>query len=424
MRLHRARHGGRVGDVHVGPGEPLDLVVGERGGPQEILAEHAARAENEHLHPERNSTGTVGRVLRAWLSRPAAVLALALPAPVLAGDWPDPSAIRVGDETVAVATSGDSAPIFRVLRSPDMRSWRIAGSVFVRRPALGGARLLGAGDHPPAERRASRSSTARASRTGSSGTASGWRPPPAPEGPWRDLGQAAALHQVRVDRSLPDPRRARPAAPAVEGGRQRFDRPTPIFAQRWREDGRRLIGRPRELIRNNPRAGSARWSRRAHVERRGGYFYLLYSGGLCCTRKCAYAVGVARVEDACSAAGASTRATRSCAAATAGAAPATPRSWTATALFHAYRAGYGPHRRPAAAGGTVHLRAPTAGRGSATAGRPRRATGAARTAFSDTFARPRAGVGVVRLAARRGIRTGDGLRLRAHGATGAGSTAV
>ena len=32
----------------------------------------------------------------------------------------------------------------------------------------------------------------------------------------------------------------------------------------------------------------------AHVERRGEFFYLLYSGGLCCTKRCAYAVGVAR----------------------------------------------------------------------------------------------------------------------------------
>ena len=61
-------------------------------------------------------------------------MALAVPTPILAGDWPDPSAIRVGNETVAVATSEESAPIFRVLRSSDMRTWRIAGSVFARRP--------------------------------------------------------------------------------------------------------------------------------------------------------------------------------------------------------------------------------------------------------------------------------------------------
>ena len=55
--------------------------------------------------------------------------------PVVAGDFPDPSVIRVGDEYWMTTTSGTWAPHFPILRSRDLVNWQMAGYVFERRPA-------------------------------------------------------------------------------------------------------------------------------------------------------------------------------------------------------------------------------------------------------------------------------------------------
>jgi xylan 1,4-beta-xylosidase len=54
--------------------------------------------------------------------------------PVVAGDFPDPSVIRVGSDYWAAATSSEWAPEFPILHSRDLINWEIVGSVFERRP--------------------------------------------------------------------------------------------------------------------------------------------------------------------------------------------------------------------------------------------------------------------------------------------------
>ena len=286
-------------------------------------------------------------------------MALVLPVPVLAGDWPDPSAIRVGDETVAVATSGGSAPIFRVLSSRDMRSWRIAGSVFTSPP-----RWAKRDFWAPEITRLSNGRFAvfysALPRKGKSWYCLGVATAAQPEGPWRDRGRPLRCTKYgSIDPYVTRDERGRLYLLWKEDGNE-FQRPTPIFAQRLREDGSRLLGRPKALIRNRPRTWERKVIEAAHVERRGDYFYLLYSGGLCCTRKCAYAVGVARSKRLL---GPWRRY------------PGNPilrsgNGWRCpghatvvddgnggeTALFHAYRSGSGPDRRPPDAGRAVHLR--------------------------------------------------------------------
>src|SRR5436190_7147765 len=55
--------------------------------------------------------------------------------PVLAGDYPDPSIIRVGKDFWATATSSEWGPQFPVLHSRDLVNWKIIGAVFLKRPA-------------------------------------------------------------------------------------------------------------------------------------------------------------------------------------------------------------------------------------------------------------------------------------------------
>lgn len=55
--------------------------------------------------------------------------------PVLAGNYPDPSVIRVGKDYWATSTSSGWAPQFPILHSRDLVNWTVAGSVFQQRPA-------------------------------------------------------------------------------------------------------------------------------------------------------------------------------------------------------------------------------------------------------------------------------------------------
>src|SRR5215207_8895392 len=54
--------------------------------------------------------------------------------PVLPGDFPDPSVIRVGNEYWATATTSEWAPLFPLLRSRDLVNWEHVGNVFQKRP--------------------------------------------------------------------------------------------------------------------------------------------------------------------------------------------------------------------------------------------------------------------------------------------------
>src|SRR5687767_14279614 len=54
--------------------------------------------------------------------------------PVLAGDYPDPSVIRVGKDYWATATSSEWGPQFPILHSTDLVNWEIVGPAFAKRP--------------------------------------------------------------------------------------------------------------------------------------------------------------------------------------------------------------------------------------------------------------------------------------------------
>ncbi|WP_319229304.1 glycoside hydrolase family 43 protein [Draconibacterium orientale] len=55
--------------------------------------------------------------------------------PVIAGDFPDPSVIRVGDTYYAAGTSCDFAPNYPLFESKDLINWKRIGSVFNEPPA-------------------------------------------------------------------------------------------------------------------------------------------------------------------------------------------------------------------------------------------------------------------------------------------------
>src|SRR4051812_39376991 len=55
--------------------------------------------------------------------------------PVLLGEFPDPSVIRVGQDYYATATETGWEPIFSIAHSTDLIHWRVVGAVFENPPA-------------------------------------------------------------------------------------------------------------------------------------------------------------------------------------------------------------------------------------------------------------------------------------------------
>ena len=216
---------------------------------------------------------------------------LSLPVPVVGGDWPDPSFIRDGQGYAAVTTSGGWAPSFRILQSDDLNEWRLGGAV-LRRPPRWARGALWA---PELTRLNGRYAVfySATPRRKDSWYCLGVATAPTAAGPYRDRGRPLRCGRYgSIDPYVVRDERGRLHLVWKEDG-NRFRRPTRILAQRLSEDGQRLRGRARELMRNR-----AQWERRVveapTVIRRDGWFYLFYSGNLCCTEDCAYAVGVAR----------------------------------------------------------------------------------------------------------------------------------
>src|SRR5215467_4680172 len=54
--------------------------------------------------------------------------------PVIPGDFPDPSIIRVENEFWATATSSEWGPQFPLLHSTNLVDWDLVGSVLLHRP--------------------------------------------------------------------------------------------------------------------------------------------------------------------------------------------------------------------------------------------------------------------------------------------------
>ena len=50
--------------------------------------------------------------------------------PVLPGDRPDPSVIKIGDEYWAIVTSNEWSPLFPIFKSKDLNNWELVSYVF------------------------------------------------------------------------------------------------------------------------------------------------------------------------------------------------------------------------------------------------------------------------------------------------------
>src|SRR5215208_2777829 len=55
--------------------------------------------------------------------------------PAIAGDYPDPTVIRVGRDYWATATTSEWGPEYPILHSRDLVNWEVVGAIFTKAPA-------------------------------------------------------------------------------------------------------------------------------------------------------------------------------------------------------------------------------------------------------------------------------------------------
>jgi xylan 1,4-beta-xylosidase len=215
--------------------------------------------------------------------------------PVEAGDFPDPSVIRVGADYWAAATSSEWAPEFPILHSRDLINWQVVGSVFERRPEWS----VGSYWAPEISEYRGRYFIYYAARRKSGSLCVAVATARRPQGPYKDHGPLVCQEVGSIDGFPVTDENGRRYLLWKEDGNS-VSKPTPIWAQPLSPDGTRLVGRRRELIHNDQP-----WEKHASlpygdlvegpaIVRHGGWFYMFYSGNFCCARECNYMMGVAR----------------------------------------------------------------------------------------------------------------------------------
>ncbi|MFN2516443.1 MAG: family 43 glycosylhydrolase [Pyrinomonadaceae bacterium] len=213
--------------------------------------------------------------------------------PVIPGDFPDPSVVRVGEEYWATATSGGWAPHFPILRSRNLVHWEVVGAVFMKAPAWT------KGDFWAPELSEDRGrfyiyyTARRNDGPGKKGTLCvAVATATAPDAAYTDHGPLVCQDIGSIDAmTLRDEKNQRYLIWKEDGNDRK--QPTPIWAQRLSEDGLKLIGKRREILRNNS-AWEGHVVEGSFILRHGDWFYHFYSGNACCGRGCNYALGVAR----------------------------------------------------------------------------------------------------------------------------------
>lgn len=212
--------------------------------------------------------------------------------PVRAGDYPDPSVVRVGADYWATATSSEWAPHFPILHSRDLVNWEIRGYVFSEMPGWAKGNFWAP---EIAEDRGRFFIYYTAREAASNRLAVAVASASHPAGPYTDHGVMVAQEAGSID-AVPytDARGVRWLLWKEDGNSRKL--PTPIWLQRLREDGIAFVGERKEILRNDaPWEGAV--VEGPFVVRRGDYYYLFYSGAACCGRGCNYALGVARARE-------------------------------------------------------------------------------------------------------------------------------
>ena len=214
--------------------------------------------------------------------------------PVIPGDFPDPSVIRVGDDFYATATTGNWSPHFQILHSKDLVNWKVVGSVLNEKPAWAKGDFWAPEITEDKGRYFVYYTARRDDGKGKKGTLCvAVATADKPAGPYTDKGTLVCQEMGSLDADFTRDENGKPFLIWKEDGNDRRQ-PTWLYAQGLDESGTKLIGKPTKLFRNEGSGWENHVIEGAYILRRGDWFYLFYSGNACCGRSCNYALGVAR----------------------------------------------------------------------------------------------------------------------------------
>ncbi len=208
--------------------------------------------------------------------------------PVIVGDHPDPSIIRVGRDYWATSTSSEWGPQFPLLHSTDLVNWEQTGVVFEHRPDW----AVGNFWAPEISQFNGRYYVYYVGKKKGGHLAVAVATADKPSGPYKDHGPLVSQEHGSID---PVPCFDENNKPYLvwKDDNNSVHQQTTIWAQPLSPDGLKLTGQMTALIHND-----ADWEgalvEGPYVLRRGDWFYLFYSGSGCCGVDCHYGMGVAR----------------------------------------------------------------------------------------------------------------------------------
>ncbi len=209
--------------------------------------------------------------------------------PVQAGDYPDPSIIRVGKDFYATATSSEWSPEFPILHSRDLVNWEIVGEVFPKRPEWS----VGNYWAPEIWQENGVFYIFYVARKAGGNLCIAAASAAKPTGPYTDHGALECQEVGSIDAFPIRDETGKLFVVWKEDGNS-VNKPTPLWAQELDTKNWKLVGTRKEILRNDPESWEGNLVEGPYIIRRDGYFYMFYSGNACCGRGCNYAMGVAR----------------------------------------------------------------------------------------------------------------------------------
>jgi xylan 1,4-beta-xylosidase len=209
--------------------------------------------------------------------------------PVKAGDYPDPSVIRVGKDYYATATSSEYGPEYPILHSRDLVNWKVVGVVFPKRPEWS----VGNYWAPEIWQENGRIYIFYTARRKGGPLCIAVATADKPTGPYTDHGPLECQEVGSID-AFPIRDENGKLFVVWKEDSNSVGKPTAIWAQEFDNKNWKLVGRRQEILRNDPNSWEGGLIEGSYIIRRNGWFYHFYSANFCCGRGCNYAMGVAR----------------------------------------------------------------------------------------------------------------------------------
>jgi xylan 1,4-beta-xylosidase len=209
--------------------------------------------------------------------------------PVLPGDHPDPTVVRIGNTYWTASTSGDWAPEFPLYYSHDLRHWTAAGAVFPQTPEWASGSFWA----PEMVSDRGRVLVYYVGRKRGGPLCVAVATATLAQGPYIDHGPILCQPDGSIDPSFVRDERGQPFLIWKEDGNSE-GKATPIWAQPLTSDLLHITGTKVQLIVNDPASWEGRVVEGPYILRHARRFYLFYAGNACCGSACNYAEGVAR----------------------------------------------------------------------------------------------------------------------------------